>query len=276
MGKPSTEAVVEALLERHGRTFADEIGIDVAKESPGELFGLLCASILFSARISSDLALRAAQALREQGWTSAEKMAGATWADRAKVLNEAGYARFDERTSSMLGDTAQLLLDSYDGDLRRLREAAGRDPGRERSLLKEVKGLGDVGVDIFFREAQAAWEELYPFVDKRARKTAGELGLPQDPGQLAELVDRADFPRFVAGLVRASKDTDAVRRAAAGEDVDGGEGRSEGGQRGPAGAALRKEASKAELYERAQALDVPGRSGMDKDELAQAVAAREG
>lgn len=271
MAKPSNDAVVEALLERHGQTFADEIGIDVAKDTPQELFGLLCASILFSARISSDIAARASRALREQGWTSARKLAEATWAERTKVLNEAGYARFDERTSSMLGDTAQLLIDSYDGDLRRLREEAGRDPGRERALLKEVKGLGDVGVDIFFREAQAAWGELYPFADKRARKTAGELGLDDEPEKLAKLVDKADFPRFVAALVRASKDTESVRRAAAGEDLQAG-GAPQGSRRAP----RPHEASKAELYERAQKLDVPGRSDMDKNELAQAVAAREG
>lgn len=35
-----------------------------------------------------------------------------------------------------------------------------------------------------------------------------------------------------------------------------------------------KKASKAELYERAQALDVPGRSKMSKDELVRAITAR--
>jgi hypothetical protein len=74
--------------------------------------------------------------------------------------------------------------------------------------LKEVKGLGDVGVDIFFREAQAAWEELYPFADKRALQTARNLGLPDDADKLAERVDRKDFPRLVAALVRASGDED--------------------------------------------------------------------
>lgn len=271
MARPSNDAVVEALLQRHGQTFADEIGVDVAKGTPQELFGLLCASILFSARISSDIAVRASQALREQGWRSAHKLAEATWAERTRVLNEAGYARFDERTSSMLGDTAQLLIDSYDGDLRRLRQEAGRDPGRERTLLKEVKGLGDVGVDIFFREAQAVWDELYPFADKRARKTAGELGLDDEPEELAKLVDKAEFPRFVAGLVRASKDTESVRRDAAGEDVDTADAPRESG-----GNPRRDEASKVELYQRAQELDVPGRSRMDKDALSQAVAAREG
>src|SRR4051794_28472953 len=44
---------VRALLDRHGRTFADELGIDVAKNTPAALFRLLCAATLMSARISS-------------------------------------------------------------------------------------------------------------------------------------------------------------------------------------------------------------------------------
>lgn len=51
-------------------------------------------------------------------------MAEATWRQRTDVLNRAGYARYDESTSRMLGDTAQLLLDRYRGDLRKLREEA--------------------------------------------------------------------------------------------------------------------------------------------------------
>ena len=98
------------------------------------------------------------------------------------MLNRHGYARYDERTAAMLGDACELLLERYRGDLRRLRDEAGRDPRRERRLLKQVKGLGDVGVDIFFREAQVAWEELFPFVDRRAAQTARRLGLDADPG----------------------------------------------------------------------------------------------
>jgi hypothetical protein len=50
-----------------------------------------------------------------------------------------------------------MLQDKYQGDLRKLRDAAEREPGRERALLKECKGLGEVGVDIFMREAQIVW-----------------------------------------------------------------------------------------------------------------------
>ena len=42
--------------------------------------------------------------------------------------NEAGYARYDDRTSTMLGESAQLLLDRYGADLRALGEEVGREP----------------------------------------------------------------------------------------------------------------------------------------------------
>jgi hypothetical protein len=155
VAKPPADTVIEALLERHGQTYAEELGIDVAKGTPSVLFRLLVASILFSARIGAGQAVKAARALSDAGWTTADKLTATSWRERVRVLNRHGYARYDERTASMLGDAYELLLDRYRGDLRRLRAEAGQDPRQERRLLTEVKGLGQVGVDIFFREAQA-------------------------------------------------------------------------------------------------------------------------
>jgi endonuclease III len=217
MAKPGKGRVVEAVLDRYGRTYAEELGIDLGKGTPAALFQLLVASMLFSARIGARQGVRAARALADQGWTTAGKMARTSWEERVRVLNEHGYARYDERTATMLGDGCELLLDRYDGDLRRLREAAGREPAKERRLLKELKGIGDVGVDIFFREAQVAWEELFPFADERALQAAGRLGLDRDAKALARGHDRRSFARLVAGLVRTDleKDRDEVLAAAA-------------------------------------------------------------
>jgi endonuclease III len=145
MAKPPADRVVEALLERHGETYAQELGIDLAKGTPSPMFRLLVASILSSARIGAGQAARAARALTDEGWTTAEKLAATSWRERVRVLNQHGYARYDERTASMLGDACELLLDRYRGDLRRLRAEAGRDPRQERRLLKQVKGLGRGG-----------------------------------------------------------------------------------------------------------------------------------
>src|SRR5215218_6051123 len=212
----SPKKTAHALLDRHGCTFADELGIDVAKNTPAPLFRLLCAATLMSARIGSQIAVDAARSLAQHGWRSPQKLAGSTWEQRVEALNEAGYARYQERTATMLGDLTDHLLDRYGGDLRKLRDDAGRDPQAERKLLKEFKGLGDVGVDIFFREVQVAWDELHPFADRRALDAAGRLRLPKDTEKLAELVSEKEYPRLVAALVRVELDDDfdAVRETA--------------------------------------------------------------
>jgi hypothetical protein len=207
---------VRALLDRHGRTYAEELGIDVAKGTPSPLFRLLCAATLMSARIDAGIAVQAARNLDKRGWRSPAKLAESSWEQRVKALNEAGYTRYQERTATMLGDLTEHLQERWRGDLRRLRDAAHRNPTAERKLLKEFKGMGDVGVDICFRELQIAWDELFPFADRRARDAAGRLGLPKDPERLARLTSRADYPRLVAALVRTElgDDYDAIREAA--------------------------------------------------------------
>jgi len=157
--------------------------------------------MLSSARIKTDVAIQAAKGLAARGWITAKALAGSTWNERVKVLNEAGYVRYQQRTATLLGNMAQRLLEKYQGDLRKLREKADRRPDEERRLLKQFRGLGDVGADIFFREVQIVWEELRPFVDQRALRGARKLGLQDDPQSLARLAGERDLPRFVAGLV---------------------------------------------------------------------------
>lgn len=197
------DKIIERLLERHGTLFSAELGLDLQKNTPSVLFRWLCAALLMSARISRDKAMAAAQALSDAGWTTAAKMSESKWEERVKVLNRAGYARYDESTARMLGDTASLLLDDYDGDLRQLRAAADDDAGQQRERLKACKGIGDVGADIFFRELQAVWPEHYPFLDAKARAAAQQLGLPDNAQDLADHVSRARFARLATALVRA-------------------------------------------------------------------------
>lgn len=221
MARPTQQEIVDALIARHGTTYAREAGIALNRAGPATLWRLLCLSLLLSARINADLALAAARALADEGWTTPRDLADSTWERRAKALNEAGYARYDERTATMLGDTAQLVLDRYGGDLRRLRAEADGDPARIRELTKECKGIGDVGADIFCREAQAVWHELHPFIDERALRACSGLGLPEDSRRLAKFAgDPAGTARLAAALVRVglAGDHDDVLASARGEE----------------------------------------------------------
>jgi hypothetical protein len=199
------QGIVNVLLERYPQTFAEEVGVR-RLDTPAPLFRLLVLALLMSARIRATVARDAARALFRSGWTTPAKMAAVDWHDRIRTLNRAGYARYDERTSTMLADAAAMLNEDFGGDLRRLREAAGRHRDEERSMLKRFKGIGDVGVDIFFRDVQVAWPELHPFADRRALAAADRLGLGSTPGELEALAAGQRFVRLVNALVRVDLD----------------------------------------------------------------------
>jgi hypothetical protein len=207
---------VKMLLRKYGCTFSEELGIKLENNTPSVLFRWLCATLLFSAPISNKIALAAATALFQHHWTTAQKVLASTWKKRTMVLNRSGYARYDEKTSRSLANISQFLLDHYQGDLRKLRAAAKYDPCRERKLIMECKGIGEVGANIFFREIQTVWKEHAPFADELALKSACKLGLPTNVKALSKLVPQKQFPQLLAALVRCSlaKDFLAILTAA--------------------------------------------------------------
>jgi len=99
--------VAHAVLEHYPHTYGEQLGIH-SLETPSELFKLLVMALLMSARIRAGVAFDAAEALFARGWTTARTMANSSWTERVQTLNQAGYARYDERTATMLADTATL------------------------------------------------------------------------------------------------------------------------------------------------------------------------
>ncbi|MGK7396648.1 MAG: hypothetical protein ACNS62_18870 [Candidatus Cyclobacteriaceae bacterium M3_2C_046] len=216
-----------------------------------------CGANLFSARISSDISVIATKNLKKQGWTTAKNMMDSTWNQRVKTLNDANYTRYQERTSNFLGEVSRKLNDTYQGDLRKLREAANRDPFEIRKLLKEFKGVGDVGVDIFYREVQTTWNELYPFADKKALKSTHKAGLYPEAKRLSDLTkSKKDFLKLVPGLVRMDLNNDYKLEKV----ISGQENKQDLSSR-----------SKQELYEKARQQNISGRSKMSKKELQKAL-----
>jgi endonuclease III len=198
--------IARILVQQHGTTYGEEAGITL-RDKPSPLWQLLVLSMLLSARISADIAVAAARELFRAGYRTPRAMREATWQQRVDALGRGHYRRYDERTSSMLGETADMVLDEHRGDLRRIHQGSVTDI---EGALQRFKGIGPTGAAIFCREAQGIWTDLAPYVDKRAADGAARLGLPRDAKQLAGLVAKPDLTRLVAGCVRAAGDKQVV------------------------------------------------------------------
>jgi hypothetical protein len=171
---------------------------------------------LLSARISGEIALAAARELFAAGYRTPRAMRAASWQQRVDALGRGHYRRYDERTATMLGDGAALLIERWHGDLRALRDEAGGEPGRVAELLTAFPGIGPAGADIFLREVQAVWPQVAPFADQRVLDGASQVGLPADPGQLAELAgSRQRLAQLAAALVRVSRGQGAAKEVTA-------------------------------------------------------------
>ncbi|KNB54065.1 endonuclease [Streptomyces caatingaensis] len=209
---------VDALLETCGRTYAEEAGIRL-RDTPQPLYRLLVLACLLSARIRASVAVATARSLADAGMKSPRAMAGATWQQRVDALGAGGYRRYDERTATQLGDGAELLLERYGGDVRRLRDAAdGDDADALSEALQQIPGIGPAGAGIFLREVQAVWPAVRPCIDGKALDGAARLGLPRRPQDLARLVEDDQVAALAAGLTRVALDAEAAeevgRRAA--------------------------------------------------------------
>ncbi len=156
--------------------------------------------------IRASVAVDAARGLFDAGLTTPQAVVDAPRSRFISIFGRAGYARYDESTTTRLKAMSSLLVDEYGGDLRELRSGAP-------SSLEVFDGVGPACATMFAREVQGVWPELAPVFDKKALQGAEKLGLPQDPEALASLAADpssewpADLPRFAAHLVRVALGT---------------------------------------------------------------------
>ena len=132
-------------------------------------------------------------------------MSEASWQDRVDALGRGQYRRHDERTATMLGDSADLLSGQWHGDLRKLRDESDRDTRGIAARLTEFPGVGPTGASIFLREVQDVWPGVAPSVDAKVTSGANRVRLPGDRESLAGLLAGSGQPaRLAAALVRVS------------------------------------------------------------------------
>ncbi|MGH3157412.1 MAG: STAS domain-containing protein, partial [Streptosporangiaceae bacterium] len=200
--------IVAVLLEQHGYSYAQEAGIRLA-DKPAPLYQLLVLATLLSARISGEIAVAAARELFQAGYRTPKAMRKASWLDRVDALGRGHYKRYDESTATMLGNGAELLIERWHGDVRRLHEEGGDDTGRLASLLTEFPGIGPAGASIFLREVQGTWTGIAPYLDRKVLDGARKLGLAER--EIAKLADGKTV-ELASALIRV-----ALSKRAAGE-----------------------------------------------------------
>jgi endonuclease III len=205
--------VVRQLLKVAGTTYAAEADVRIS-DKPMPLFQLLVLCMLASKPIDATIAMRAGHELFRAGLKTPKAVLDADRHTMIEAFGRAHYARYDESSATRLTEMAQRIVDDYGGDLREIPRRTSENVDAAKQMLKEFKGIGDTGADIFLREVQDVWTWVRPHFDKRATRTAKALGLPDDPEKLGALAPRANA-KLAAALVRASLDED-VRRQVAG------------------------------------------------------------
>ncbi|KAL4872598.1 hypothetical protein BDV12DRAFT_161841 [Aspergillus spectabilis] len=180
-GSPGGEKL-QKTIEKYGRGPLEGTAIEeeALTGSPNTIFAMLMDAMLKSKPISHELTDQTLRKLVDVGYHDIHKLGEASWEERAMVLKDGGYNRYREQGSTNLGKLVDFVNEKYDGDLNNLIKEAGYDPQKTRDLVKEVHGLGNLGVELFFNNVQSVWPSIAPFVDSRSLQTAEESGLGTD------------------------------------------------------------------------------------------------
>jgi endonuclease III len=207
------EQLVRRLLKAAGTTYAEEAGIRI-NDKPMPLFQLLVLCMLASKPIDATTAMRAARELFTAGLRTPKGVLASDRRSMISAFGRAHYVRYDESSATRLTDIAERVRADYSSDLREIARRSQHDIRSATRMLKQFKGIGDTGADIYLREVQDVWTWARPYFDERATAAARALGLPTAPEKLGALAPRANA-RLAAALVRSALD-DEVRQQVAG------------------------------------------------------------
>ncbi|KAJ5159883.1 uncharacterized protein N7482_006887 [Penicillium canariense] len=172
------------------------------KSTPDTVLAMVIDAMVKSRPISHQLAQSTICGLINNDYHKIEKLSGTTWEERTDLLRQVGYNRYREQCATNLGNLSEFVLNNYDGDLNNLLETAHGDREEIRALVKEIKGVGDLGVELFLDNVQSVWPSVAPFVDSRSLRTAEELGMGSDVHAIYSKLqkDPVAMSKFVNGL----------------------------------------------------------------------------
>jgi endonuclease III len=157
-------------------TYSQEMRLNLEKQE--DRFKWFLVSILFSKRISSEIAKKTYKQFEVEGIVTPEAIINSGYDKLVEVLDAGGYVRYDFSTASNLLSMAKKLKQKY-GSLDNLYLQA-KDSKDLEIKLSEFKGVGPTTVNIFLRELKSVWEKANPPPSPLAKKVIDILGLKEE------------------------------------------------------------------------------------------------
>jgi hypothetical protein len=201
---------LEEFLDKSGRPYSEELGIDLKSCRSGEICKWFLAAILFGARISEAIAKNTYGEFEKAGVTTARKIVETGWEGLVAILDAGGYVRYDFKTADKLLDVFGNLHRFYGGDLNKVHKEA-RDPRDLEERLKSLgRGVGDVTVAIFLRDMRYCWDKADPRPTSLVTLAMEHLGI-EDLKRFAK--DKGvDLVKLETMLVRLGRDLRKKKR----------------------------------------------------------------
>jgi len=198
------------MVARLGGRFSLDLGIDVDRNADEIDRWALAATLLGGSPTS--VAIHTYRVLEGAGARTLEDVRHRDREELVRLLDEAGYVRYEESTASRLLALAEAIADRYDGRLAALGEKSVSPSELERAL-GALPGWDPVTVGTFVRELRGVWPGAEVPLDPRAAHAARHVALPSDLAGLSALATAAhlDLRDLEAGLARLALRHDFAR-----------------------------------------------------------------
>jgi len=133
-----------------GKTYSEDLGIDLKSGKESELFKWFLACLLFGKPIQQEVAKRTYFEFEKEELLNPQKILEAGWDNLVEVLDRGHYVRYDFSTATKLLEILKELKEGY-GNLTNLLGSAKSENDIQKKF-QGFKGIGPVTTRIFLRD----------------------------------------------------------------------------------------------------------------------------